>query len=56
MSTIPNNPLFASIFDAAGFSEQAKHPNNSYKVFADILRQFATELETEGEKKEDVPF
>lgn len=56
MSSIPNNPLFSSIFDAAGYSEKAKHPNNAYKVFADILRQFATELEAEALKKEEMPF
>ena len=46
MSAIPNNPLFMSIFKAAGF-------NSGERSFSKILREFADVLDGEAES---VPF
>lgn len=43
MSAIPNNPLFSSIFYAAGLTG-----TGDKKKFAEILRAFAEDLDNEG--------
>lgn len=48
MASIPNNPLFSSIFMAAGVS--SIHNVAARQQFADVLRNFADHIEKDEQK------